>query len=198
MEVEIKLRLLDEDAHKGLAKALEPHFRETHKQENIFYDGSEGELSKQRVIVRTRFYNTDKRCLLTIKGQQIVKDGIGRGSEVEEDIDPTKARKFLQDPQSLYNLPSDILQPILKEHGVKELKCLGGFRNERSDYDFEGFKLELDKTMFAHGTVYEVEVETEDPETLKIKLEEFLKKSSVAYKYSTTTKFANFVNKTLE
>jgi hypothetical protein len=43
---------------------------------------------------------------------------------------------------------------------VKELKCLGGFRNERSDYDFEGFKLELDKTMFAHGTVYEVEVET--------------------------------------
>lgn len=43
---------------------------------------------------------------------------------------------------------------------MKQLKCLGGFRNERSDYDFEGVKLELDKTMFAHGTVYEVEVET--------------------------------------
>merc|ERR1712130_234608 len=100
-----------------------------------------------------------------------------------EDIDPINARKFLQDPQSLYSLPSDILQPVLKEHGVKELRCLGGFRNERSDYDFEGFKLELDKTMFAHGTVYEVEVETEDPETLKVKLEDFLKKNGVSYKY---------------
>lgn len=49
---------------------------------------------------------------------------------------------------------------VVREHGVKQLRCLGGFRNERSDYDFEGFKLELDKTMFAHGTVYEVEVET--------------------------------------
>jgi hypothetical protein len=49
-----------------------------------------------------------------VQGQQVVKDGIGRGSEVEEDIDPISARKFLQDPQSLYNLPSDILQPILK------------------------------------------------------------------------------------
>lgn len=38
----------------------------------------------------------------------------------------------------------------------------------------------------------------EDPETLKGKLEDFLKKHGVAYKYSTTTKFANFVNKTLE
>ena len=43
---------------------------------------------------------------------------------------------------------------------MKQLRCLGGFRNERSDYDFEGFKLELDKTHFAHGTVYELEVET--------------------------------------
>jgi len=66
-QVEIKLRLQDEEAHAKLGKALEPHFRETHKQENIFYDGTEGELSKKRVIVRTRFYNTDKRCLLTIK-----------------------------------------------------------------------------------------------------------------------------------
>ena len=66
-QVEIKLRLQDEEAHAKVAKALEPNFRETHKQENIFYDGSEGELSKKRVIVRTRFYNTDKRCLLTIK-----------------------------------------------------------------------------------------------------------------------------------
>lgn len=67
MQVEIKLRLKDETAHQRVAEALRPHLITTHKQENIFYDGSEKELSKERVIIRTRFYNTDKRCLLTIK-----------------------------------------------------------------------------------------------------------------------------------
>lgn len=151
-----------------------------------------------------------------LQGQQVVKDGVGRGSEVEEDIDPKQARKFLQDPSALYTLESDILQPVLRldavsgitiavhfqiwswsvpgakfaanfvplsklapaelslalerqsnirmpryrKYDVKDLRCLGGFRNERSDYDWEGFKIELDKTMFPHGKVYEVEVET--------------------------------------
>ena len=43
---------------------------------------------------------------------------------------------------------------------MSDLKCLGGFRNVRSDFDWEGFKLELDETQFDWGTVYEIEVET--------------------------------------
>lgn len=39
-------------------------------------------------------------------------------------------------------------------------KCLGGFRNIRDEYDYEGFVLELDETIFPWGTVYEIEVET--------------------------------------
>lgn len=38
----------------------------------------------------------------------------------------------------------------------------------------------------------------EDPDSLKPKLESFMKEHGVDYSYSTTTKFANFVNKTLE
>ena len=38
--------------------------------------------------------------------------------------------------------------------------CLGGFRNLRRDYSWEGFKLELDETQFEWGTVFEIEVET--------------------------------------
>ena len=47
-----------------------------------------------------------------------------------------------------------------RQHSVQGLSCLGGFRNERKDFNWESLKLELDKTMFAHGTLYEVEVET--------------------------------------
>ena len=49
---------------------------------------------------------------------------------------------------------------MCRKNDVKALRCLGGFRNERSDYDWNGHKIELDKTMFPHGTVFEVEVET--------------------------------------
>ena len=38
--------------------------------------------------------------------------------------------------------------------------CLGGFRNIRGDYDYEGLKLELDETIYEWGTCFEIEVET--------------------------------------
>lgn len=47
-----------------------------------------------------------------------------------------------------------------RKYSVSHLRSLGGFQNVRSDYDWEGFKLELDETHFDWGTVYEVEVET--------------------------------------
>ena len=47
-----------------------------------------------------------------------------------------------------------------RQNSIGKLICLGGFENERKDFSWEGFKLELDATKFAHGTVYEIEVET--------------------------------------
>ena len=67
MQVEIKLRLADGAQHQRLAEALKPHLRETHDQENLFFDGADQELSSRHTVVRCRFYNTDKRALLTIK-----------------------------------------------------------------------------------------------------------------------------------
>lgn len=67
MQVEIKLRLKDEEAHARLAAALKASYRTTHEQENYFFDGSSAELSSARVILRLRFYNFDKKALLTVK-----------------------------------------------------------------------------------------------------------------------------------
>ena len=54
----------------------------------------------------------------------------------------------------------EVWQLDCRKYDVTELKSLGGFKNVRSDYDWEGFKLELDETKFDWGTVYEIEVET--------------------------------------
>ena len=67
--MEIKLRLADRAAHARVAEALRPAFRETHHQENFFFDGARRELSSRRCVMRCRFYNTDKRALLTVKAR---------------------------------------------------------------------------------------------------------------------------------
>ena len=42
----------------------------------------------------------------------------------------------------------------------KHLICLGGFKNLRQDYKYEGLKMELDETSYEWGTCYEIEIET--------------------------------------
>ena len=38
--------------------------------------------------------------------------------------------------------------------------CLGGFKNLRQDYNYEGLKMELDETSYEWGMCYEIEIET--------------------------------------
>ena len=66
-QVEIKLRLPNKEAHDAVARQLKDSFRETHQQENFFFDGVREELSSQRMVLRCRFYNKDKRAIVTLK-----------------------------------------------------------------------------------------------------------------------------------
>lgn len=66
-QVEIKLRLPSKEAHDRVAAELAGSFREEHAQENFFFDGGERELSSQRSVLRCRFYNHDKRAIVTLK-----------------------------------------------------------------------------------------------------------------------------------
>jgi uncharacterized protein YjbK len=69
VQVEIKLRLPSKDAHDRVAHELRGSYRETHQQENYFFDGPKKELSAQRSVLRCRFYNGDKRALVTLKAR---------------------------------------------------------------------------------------------------------------------------------
>ena len=207
MEVEVKLRLPDKKAHDAVAAALRSSALATHQQENFFLDGPAKELSSKMAVLRIRFYDVDKRALVTLKGKQKLVEGIGRGTEVEFDFPEAKAaRKFVaaensKQPSSAFldEAPQNnaVLRSLRKVYGAKELVCIGGFKNVRKEFEFEGHTLELDETKFEHGTVYEIEVESTEPEKVKAKLESFLKENGIEFEYSATTKFANFINKTL-
>jgi hypothetical protein len=67
VQVEVKLRLPDAAAHAKVASLLSGSQQAVHAQENYFFDGSQQELGQQRVVLRLRFYNKDKKAVVTLK-----------------------------------------------------------------------------------------------------------------------------------
>lgn len=192
MEVEVKLRLPSAEAHARVAELLAANHAVTHQQENVFFDGAKGELSSKRVNLRLRFYNGDGKCVVTVKGKTVMADGIGRSTEEEEEIDPSFGRSCVEDPSNLLTASSPLLQSLPSRFVCPSFVCLGGFRNERSVFKWEGDTIELDETKFAFGTQYEIECETSKPEELKKKLEKFLAENGVPFCNSSSTKFGIF------
>jgi hypothetical protein len=59
-----------------------------------------------------------------VQGKQILQDGIGRASEVEEPVDPGASRAFLQQPSGLLDLPLDMVQGLKKWAARARTHCL--------------------------------------------------------------------------
>lgn len=146
-----------------------------------------------------RFYGGDQKAVITCKGKQVLKDGIGRAPEEEEEVDPVVARTFVKDPGALMAYQGSTLMDKLKaEFGFsKGLQYLGGFDNKRLVYEWRGYTLEVDQTSYPWGSMYEIECETDRPEELKESLEALLRDHNIPFGDSKRSKFANFVNKTL-
>eukprot|EP01025_Chloroclados_australasicus_P019120 TRINITY_DN2029_c0_g1_i1.p1 TRINITY_DN2029_c0_g1~~TRINITY_DN2029_c0_g1_i1.p1 ORF type:complete len:198 (+),score=21.93 TRINITY_DN2029_c0_g1_i1:265-858(+) len=197
MEVEVKLRL-QQAGHSSLIEVLKPFYQQTYNQENYFFDGSNQELSTNRVVLRLRFYNTSEKAVITIKGKQVLKDGIGRATEQEAEVDPKIARGFLDNPNDLLNMDIDLMKDFKRQYAPTGLVSLGGFKNIRHVHHWEGLDLEVDETQYNWGTMYEIECESSEPEIVKQKLEGFLQDNNIDFGYTNKTKFANFVNKTLD
>ncbi|KAL5721160.1 hypothetical protein ACHQM5_013753 [Ranunculus cassubicifolius] len=193
MEVEVKLRLPNSLTHQKLSDLLKPYHKTTHLQENIFFDGTSSELTSQRAVLRLRFYNTDTRCVISLKAKSTLINGVSRVEEDEEDLDPSIARACVAEPWRLKAIEtSRILNRVRDEFGNEGFVCLGGFRNVRNVYEWNGLVLELDETQYDFGTCYEIECESSDPDGVKKVLEEFMKENGVEYSYSQVSKFAVF------
>ncbi|XP_058111460.1 triphosphate tunnel metalloenzyme 3 isoform X2 [Magnolia sinica] len=199
MEVEVKLRLPDSAAHQKLSDVLSSVHLKTHLQENIFFDGPTSQLSSQLAALRLRFYDQDSRCVVSLKARPSIVDGISRVSEDEEEMDPAIGRACVSEPWRLSSVDSRILKRVREEFGCGnvELVCLGGFRNVRAVYEWEGLTLELDETQYEFGTSYEIECESTDPDRAKRMLEDLLGRNGIPYMYSEVSKFAVFRSRKL-
>ncbi|CAM6100846.1 unnamed protein product [Calypogeia fissa] len=192
MEIEVKLKLSGPEAHEKVAKLLKPFHDVTHMQENVFFDGANKELSSRKSVLRLRFYDEDKKCVVTYKGDAVIESGISRGEELEEEIDVVRGRDYVAYPKRIAISTSELLKKVVSKFGATDFVCLGGFRNIRSVYKWEGLKIELDETRFDFGTAYEVECEDTDPERVRQVLGNLLDSNGIQYSYSTKSKFAVF------
>lgn len=92
--MQVKLRLAGKDAHDSLVQKLADSQQKLYAQENFFFDGANAELSSKRCVMRLRFFNTDEKAVITVKGKMTMVDGVGRAMEEEEAVDPKIARRY--------------------------------------------------------------------------------------------------------
>lgn len=206
MEVEIKERLLNEADWKLVYDLLNKDGSVTPvHQKNVFFDTEDGALSKKHIGMRLRFY--EDKCLVTCKEPVLFANGIHRAKEIEEFIPKEVGYAVLENPSELPRASAVVKDTLDRniEGGAaaatttsSKLVICGSFENYRASFPYEGRVLELDKTIYDFGMRYEIEIECEDPETMRVKLLEFLDKNGVSHTASKYSKLACMFKKLLE
>lgn len=190
----MKLRLRDKASHEKLRTLLSQFHVATHHQHNTFFDGSASELGNRRAVLRLRFHEETHlpKCFVCLKAKAVIANGVSRVEEDEEEVDPVIGKGCFEDPQKLMDVNSRVLRRVKEEFGVKSFVGLGGFRNVRNVYEWNGVKLEVDEVKYDFGDMYEVECESLEPEKVKGMIEEFFKQNGIEYSDSVMSKFAIF------
>ena len=66
---------------------------------------------------------THVRVVLRAQGRQELREGVGRGTEEEEDLDPIAARQFLSQPSKLLELDSPLVQKVRRSVLAPSMLC---------------------------------------------------------------------------
>lgn len=190
----MKLRLPNKAAHQKLLSSLSPFHTTTHHQHNTFYDGPAAELSSRRAVLRLRFHEDSDRpkCFVTLKANAVLANGVSRVEEDEEEVDHSIGKACFEDPRKLSEVVSRVLRRVKEEFGIESYVSLGGFKNVRNVYEWNGVELEIDEVNYEFGDMYEIECESVEPEKVKGMIEEFLKENGIEYSDSVKSKFAIF------
>jgi hypothetical protein len=120
-QVEVKLRLAGKEAHDKLVDLLSSSEPTVYRQRNCFYDGPNKELSSQMTVLRVRWFNTNEKVVVTVKGKMAVVDGIGRAQEDEDEVSVDIAQSFEDNPSTIL----DVDLPVIKS--LRSYGPLGAF-----------------------------------------------------------------------
>ncbi|KAF9962360.1 hypothetical protein BGZ65_009302 [Modicella reniformis] len=176
MEIEIKIRLPSEEDTTKLEQVFGGTPFVSENQDNFFFEGVHKELIKSQLVFRIRVIEMSGRepvAIAALKGNAVLIDGIAKVEEEEEVINIDIARRIIEDPNLI---PQAAESHRLLKKIVERIPCndgyihLGRFKNVRHKYHWQDYVVEVDRTTYPHGTAYEVEIESTDPEKAKERL----------------------------
>ncbi|ORZ08517.1 CYTH-like domain-containing protein [Lobosporangium transversale] len=202
MEIEIKIRLPSEDATCMLEKTLGSPIA-SEDQNNVFFDGVHKELIKSRLVFRIRIIQKSDKvpvAVVALKGNAVLVNGIATVEEEEEPIDIAIARQIIDNPNLI---PEAAKSHRLLQKIVERVPCpdgyshMGRFKNIRHKFQWREYLVEVDRTTYPHGTAYEVEIESTEPEKAKESMTSLLDEHGISYGYSQRNKFENMFYGTL-
>jgi adenylate cyclase class IV len=168
MEIEVKIRINSSDDLQKIETLLtrDGFLLKNVKQTNVFFDGFEGELGKNKSVARVRIEEdletpAKRLFFLTFKSKSKIENGISRAEEREEIIDVGLAQCILnqreiEERKKLSPLLSEILTLC-----NDRLKQIGQFQNIRKTVVWKGYSVELDMTTYHdfEQIGYEIEIE---------------------------------------
>ncbi|KAF9437579.1 hypothetical protein BGZ76_000176 [Entomortierella beljakovae] len=203
MEIEIKIRLPSEEDTKKFEVALGDTPKATEDQDNVFFEGVNKELLSNNRVFRIRVIEKsgkDPVAVVALKGNAILIDGIATVEEEEELIDIMVAKQIIDNPNLI---PEAAKSHRLLRKIVEQIPCkdgymqMGRFKNLRNKYHWNGYVVEIDRTEYLHGTAYEIEIESTEPEKAKQQLTSLLLEHGISFGNSQKNKFENMIYGTL-
>jgi uncharacterized protein YjbK len=160
-------------------------------QRNRFYDTADRRLRQQAMNLRLR--DEGHRVLLTVK-RRLPGDGpgLGRHEEWEEDLPPgTLEAIAAHGPVDLSRLP--LPEVVRQALNAAPLLALGGFDNQRLEFDRGAELACLDATRFTARTDHELEIETPDVAASTAWWSALLAELAVPWQAQPASKFARYL-----
>ena len=184
-EIELKWAL-DEAAWRRLGRELRTLLGTPRvlAQHNRFYDSAD--LRLRRAGLNLRLRDESGRVLLTCKRRVARDGGLHHHEEWESWLDP--APVGIPDPATL-PLPAHVVDALADA----PLIAIGGFANQRDEFDHGDELLCLDRTDFSLRIDHELEIETADPTTTAATWSRHLEQWNIAYAPQPLTKFARLL-----
>ncbi len=191
-EVELKYRLPTRKDYEVLCRGLGKPDAEK-RQVNHYYRSADGRLPGADGMIRVR--EEGGRGSFTVKLGGSLVAGVAVSREYEEPW-PWSEHGFPPPPERLWEVGHPGLDALGREAGGPfPLVRAGELVNVRKVYRLsDGLRLEVDASRYPDGeTDYEVEVETDDPEGARRRLEALLNDLGVGYEPQVETKYQRFL-----
>jgi uncharacterized protein YjbK len=192
-ELELKYALSGEDDVEAFAfKMGNPD--KTLEQTNIYFDTPDRALHRGGCMLRVRVVG--ERVVATFKSDASLKDGYLECREQESSLPLALWQEIEAGERRLEEAAAPSVQAAMDilEPGAR-LEVLGTVLNTRRVYRLKsGCFLELDRTCLPGGRVDgEIEVETDQPEAVRVEVEALLEEHGIPWAYQNKPKYARFL-----